>query len=72
MGRMSNDRHRPAAISARLVSLSADSEDPPGINDHDGIAESAVAPDTPRELMPDDISDTRRFRCFLFFVLQAD
>jgi hypothetical protein len=31
----------------------------------------AVAPDTPRELLPDDITDSRRFLCFLFFVLQA-
>jgi len=36
------------------------------------ISEPAVAPDTPRELLPDDLSDTRRFLCFLFFVLQAD
>ena len=36
------------------------------------ISEPAVAPDTPRELLPDDISDTGRFLCFLFFVLQAD
>jgi SAM-dependent methyltransferase len=36
------------------------------------ISEPAVAPDTPRELLPDDIGDSRRFLCFLFFVLQAD
>jgi SAM-dependent methyltransferase len=36
------------------------------------ISEPAVAPDTPRELLPDDIADSRRFLCFLFFVLQAD
>ena len=36
------------------------------------ISEPAVAPDTPRELLPDDISDTQCFLCFLFFVLQAD
>ena len=36
------------------------------------ISEPAVAPDTPRELLPDDIADRRRFLCFLFFVLQAD
>ena len=36
------------------------------------ISEPAVAPDTPRELLPDKIADRRRFLCFLFFVLQAD
>ena len=36
------------------------------------ISEPAVAPDTPRELLPDDIADSRRFLGFLFFVLQAD
>ena len=35
------------------------------------ISEPAVAPDTPRDLLPDDISDGRRFLCFLFFVLEA-
>lgn len=35
------------------------------------ISEPAVASDTPRELLPDDIGDGRRFLCFLFFVLQA-
>jgi SAM-dependent methyltransferase len=35
------------------------------------ISEPAVAPETPRELLPDDITDSRRFLCFLFFVLQA-
>ena len=35
------------------------------------ISEPAPAPDTPRELLPDDIGDRRRFLCFLFFVLQA-
>jgi ubiquinone/menaquinone biosynthesis C-methylase UbiE len=35
------------------------------------ISEPAVAPDTPRELLPDDITDRRRFLCFLFFVLHA-
>jgi SAM-dependent methyltransferase len=34
------------------------------------ISEPAVAPDTPRELLPDDIADGR-FLCFLFFVLHA-
>jgi hypothetical protein len=36
------------------------------------ISEPAVAPDTPRELLPDDFADHRRFLCFLFFVLRAD
>jgi hypothetical protein len=36
------------------------------------ISEPAVAPDTPCELLPDDIADSGRFLCFLFFVLQAD
>ncbi|HYY17714.1 MAG TPA: methyltransferase domain-containing protein [Streptosporangiaceae bacterium] len=35
------------------------------------ISEPAVAPGTPRELLPDKISDSRRLLCFLFFVLQA-
>ncbi|GLX01373.1 methyltransferase [Microtetraspora sp. NBRC 16547] len=35
------------------------------------ISEPAVAPDTPRELLPDRIADRRRFLCFLFFVLHA-
>ena len=35
------------------------------------ISEPAVAPDTPRELLPDAIADRRRFLCFLFFVLNA-
>ena len=35
------------------------------------ISEPAVAPDTPRELLPDKFADRRRFLCFLFFVLQA-
>jgi SAM-dependent methyltransferase len=35
------------------------------------ISEPAVAPDTPRELLTDDIADRRRFLCFLFFVLEA-
>ena len=37
------------------------------------ISEPAPAPDTPRELFPDDIGDKAvpRFLCFLFFVLQA-
>ena len=36
------------------------------------ISEPAVASDTPRELLPDDIADSRRLLGFLFFVLQAD
>jgi hypothetical protein len=36
------------------------------------ISEPAVAPDTPRELLPADIADSGRFLCFLFVVLQAD
>jgi hypothetical protein len=35
------------------------------------ISEPAVAPDTPRELLPDNLADRRRFACFLFFVLEA-
>ena len=35
------------------------------------ISEPAVASDTPRELLPDDISDGRRLLGFLFFVLEA-
>jgi ubiquinone/menaquinone biosynthesis C-methylase UbiE len=35
------------------------------------ISEPAVAPDTPRELLPDKFAETRRFLCFLFFVLHA-
>lgn len=35
------------------------------------ISEPGVAPDTPRELLG-DFAETRRFLCFLFFVLQAD
>jgi ubiquinone/menaquinone biosynthesis C-methylase UbiE len=36
------------------------------------ISEPAVAPDTPRELLPGKIADNPCFLCFLFFVLQAD
>jgi SAM-dependent methyltransferase len=36
------------------------------------ISEPAPAPDTPRELLPDDIAGRRPFLCFLFFALQAD
>ena len=35
------------------------------------ISEPAVAPDTPRELLPENISDSRRLLGFLFFVLHA-
>jgi SAM-dependent methyltransferase len=35
------------------------------------ISEPAVAPDTRRELLPDDIADSRRILGFLFFVLHA-
>jgi hypothetical protein len=35
------------------------------------IGEPAVAPDTPPELLPDDVAGRRRFMCFLFFVLHA-
>ena len=35
------------------------------------ISEPAAAPDTPRELLPDEFAAGRRFLCFLFFVLHA-
>jgi len=35
------------------------------------ISEPPVAPDTPRELLPEKFAERRRFACFLFFVLQA-
>jgi len=35
------------------------------------ISEPTIAPETPRELLPDDITDKRRLLCFLFFVLHA-
>jgi hypothetical protein len=35
------------------------------------ISEPAIAPDTPRDLLPDYSADGRRFVCFLFFVLDA-
>jgi SAM-dependent methyltransferase len=35
------------------------------------ISEPAAAPDTPPELLPDEIADGQRFLCFLFFVLHA-
>ena len=43
MGRMSNDHDPPAGLSTRLVSFSADSADPPGINDYDSFAEAYAA-----------------------------
>jgi SAM-dependent methyltransferase len=43
MGRMSNDHNRPGVLSSRLVSFSADSADPPGINDYDSFAEAYAA-----------------------------
>jgi ubiquinone/menaquinone biosynthesis C-methylase UbiE len=36
------------------------------------ISEPAVAPDTPRELLTDNITDSRRILGFLFFVLDAN
>lgn len=35
------------------------------------ISEPGVAADTPREMLPDNLADRRRFLCFLFFVLRA-
>jgi hypothetical protein len=35
------------------------------------VHEPAVAPDTPAEMLPDDIGAGRRLLCFLFFVLHA-
>jgi ubiquinone/menaquinone biosynthesis C-methylase UbiE len=46
MGRMSDDRNPSGTISTRLVSFSADSADsadPPGLNDYDGFAEGYTA-----------------------------
>jgi ubiquinone/menaquinone biosynthesis C-methylase UbiE len=43
MGRMPQDRDPSEGISARLVSFSADSADPPGINDYDSFAEGYAA-----------------------------
>jgi SAM-dependent methyltransferase len=43
MGRMSDDRNPSGTISTRLVSDSADSADPPGLNDYDGFAEGYTA-----------------------------
>jgi ubiquinone/menaquinone biosynthesis C-methylase UbiE len=43
MGRMRNDHSPPGEISTRLVSFSADSADPPGLNDYDSFAEGYTA-----------------------------
>ena len=43
MGGMPNDDNPPGGISARLVSLSADAADPPGLNDYDSFAEAYTA-----------------------------
>src|SRR5580693_4257735 len=43
MSRMSSDHNSPGGISARLVSLSADAADPPGLNDYDSFAEGYTA-----------------------------
>ena len=43
MGRMATDHNPPGGISTRLVSFSADSADPPGINDYDSFAEGYAA-----------------------------
>ena len=43
MGRMPSDHNPPGGISTRLVSFSADSADPPGINDYDSFAEGYTA-----------------------------
>jgi SAM-dependent methyltransferase len=41
--RMPHDHNPAGAISTRLVSLSADSADPPGVNDYDSFAEAYAA-----------------------------
>ena len=43
MGRMPSDSNPPGQMSARFVSLSADSADPPGLNDYDSFAEGYTA-----------------------------
>jgi len=43
MGRMANDQNPPGGISTRLISLSADSADPPQVNDYDSFAEAYAA-----------------------------
>jgi SAM-dependent methyltransferase len=43
MGRMPNDHNPPGGISTRLVSLSGDLADLPGVNDYDSFAEAYAA-----------------------------
>jgi SAM-dependent methyltransferase len=43
MGRMPSDSNPPGQMSTRFVSLSADSADPPGLNDYDSFAEGYTA-----------------------------
>jgi SAM-dependent methyltransferase len=43
MGGMPSDHNPPGGISTRIVSLSADSADPPGVNDYDSFAEAYTA-----------------------------
>src|SRR5262249_17270293 len=43
MGGMPNDYNPPGGISTRLVSLSADTADPPGVSDYDSFAEAYTA-----------------------------
>ena len=43
MGRMPDDHNLPGGISTRLVSLSANSADPPGVNDYDSFAAAYTA-----------------------------
>ena len=43
MGRMPTDHDPPGEISTRLVSLPADTADPPGLNDYDSFAEAYTA-----------------------------
>jgi SAM-dependent methyltransferase len=43
MDRMPDDHNPPGGISTRLVSLPADSADPPGLNDYDSFAEAYTA-----------------------------
>jgi predicted TPR repeat methyltransferase len=43
MGRVSNDHNAPGGISTRLVSFSAETADPPGVNDYDSFAEAYAA-----------------------------
>lgn len=35
------------------------------------VSEPPIAPDTPSELIPQDLKHTRRFISFIFFVLEA-